>query len=494
MFKKKLLLGITVCATLSTQAQTHVDALRFSQLTFGGTARSVGIGGAFGSLGADFSAVSINPAGLGIYRSSEIMFSPSMVSSRTQSTYLSNEATAFRYNFNIGNFGVVVNSTNDKEDASWTSTSFALGYNRVANFDNQVFFEGFNTKSSILNNYLERANGFSSDALGNLHPFDVNLAWNTFLLDLDTLSNDYFIAIPNARIQQSKEVTTRGAIDEYMFALGSSYKNKLYIGASLGISRLRYTESSTYTEQDTEDTVANFVSFTQYGEVSTRGVGANFKFGLIYRPVDWVRIGGAFHSPTFFSLRDRFSSSIDAVFDTISYSDASPNGIYDYFLSTPWRVNTSVAFIIKKYGFITAEFEFLDYGSAFFSDESGTSAEDRALTNVENRSIQGLYGPTFNYKIGAEGRIDIFRLRAGFAQYGSPFKSGQAEAGGDNSRQAISFGMGIREADYYLDFGYSRALKKEAHIPYTLDSSNNFETALLESGQNTFVLTVGFTF
>lgn len=62
----------------STWAQNETDALRFSTLTQGGTARSNGMANAFGALGADPVAVAINPAGLGLYRTSEISFTPAL--------------------------------------------------------------------------------------------------------------------------------------------------------------------------------------------------------------------------------------------------------------------------------------------------------------------------------------------------------------------------------------------------------------------------------
>ena len=54
------------------EAQNEVDALRFSQHYPVGTARSVGLGGAVGALGGDFTSLSVNPAGIGLYRQSEI--------------------------------------------------------------------------------------------------------------------------------------------------------------------------------------------------------------------------------------------------------------------------------------------------------------------------------------------------------------------------------------------------------------------------------------
>ena len=56
----------------TTNAQNELDALRYSNTGTGGTARSYAMANAFGALGADLSAFHINPAGLGLYRKSEV--------------------------------------------------------------------------------------------------------------------------------------------------------------------------------------------------------------------------------------------------------------------------------------------------------------------------------------------------------------------------------------------------------------------------------------
>ncbi len=53
-------------------AQSAIDGFRFSQPDLKGTARYMGMGGAFGALGGDLSAISTNPAGIGVYRRNEL--------------------------------------------------------------------------------------------------------------------------------------------------------------------------------------------------------------------------------------------------------------------------------------------------------------------------------------------------------------------------------------------------------------------------------------
>ncbi len=489
---------LTVCL-LAAHAQTDVDALRYSMLTPSGTSRGVGLNNAMGALGADFSALTINPAGLAVYRNSEFMLTPSIVSMRSNTDYLDNATSSFKYNFNFSNAGFVgaVVNGDGKEKDEWVTTNFAFGFNRMASFHHKTFMEGFNTRSSMIDGFLEtiQEGGLMPETIENNYLFDLNLAWRTFLIDTiqDSTGFEYFSAIPNGRILQSKYITGRGAINEYFIAFAGNYGNKLYIGGSVGFPHLRYTEESNYVETDVEDTIAGFNSFNMQNNFTTQGMGINLKLGMIYRLNPYLRLGASVHSPTYFSLSDDYYTTMHSDFDNINFDYESPQGEYNYALITPWRVTASAAFIFKKYGFISADYEFVDYSYAFFDSEAG-SVSDGAGNSSVNQNIQGKYQPASNIRIGAEGRIDIFRVRGGFGYYGTPFQSNVAEPGGDNSRQSLSFGFGVREDGYYIDFGYNHLINQEAHFPYTLANNDNFSAAITKQKQNSFLVTVGFNF
>ena len=92
---KKIISTLTGIILFSTGifAQNLVDALRYSDYRINGTARSTAMGNAFGALGGDFSVMSTNPAGLGLYRSGEFAFTPNIGKSNTDATYLGNTAS-----------------------------------------------------------------------------------------------------------------------------------------------------------------------------------------------------------------------------------------------------------------------------------------------------------------------------------------------------------------------------------------------------------------
>ena len=66
---KRILTSIVMLCLISTTfAQGDYEAFRFSQIEYQGTARYMGAGGAFSATGGEFSAISVHPAAIGLYK------------------------------------------------------------------------------------------------------------------------------------------------------------------------------------------------------------------------------------------------------------------------------------------------------------------------------------------------------------------------------------------------------------------------------------------
>src|SRR5215210_7998194 len=111
--RRSILLTAAFAAAItpSAFAQDERDALRFSFLQPQGTARSIGFGSALGSVGGDFSSLSVNPAGIGIYKRSEITFTPSLTFGNTGSAYSGNSDETGSSHFAFSNLGLVTTQT-----------------------------------------------------------------------------------------------------------------------------------------------------------------------------------------------------------------------------------------------------------------------------------------------------------------------------------------------------------------------------------------------
>jgi hypothetical protein len=489
--KKLIILFVFIFSfTTHLSSQNSSDALRYSRIYYGGTSRFQGMGGAFGALGADFSGIATNPAGLGIYKSSEITVTPSFSINPSSSEFNGETGSDTEFNFALGNFGFVFNIKPHKKNNSSGFQDFNIGFglNRQNDYNASLFMHGVNNKSSMMTDYVNILNSqptLTSDEINQQYPFDIALATNANLIYFDSASNRYACDAPHGGVYQQKTVITSGSINEFNFSFGANYNDKLYFGATFGIPTLRYFEDSQYQEYDNKDTIPYFRSLSYGQSLETHGTGINLKVGVIYRPADWFRIGASIHTPTFYGImKDKWSSYMIASFDSLeSTPQYSPQGYYDYQMATPFRAIGSLAFIIKQYGLISAEYEYVNYNQARFYSTSGSST----FSDV-NTEIKTSYKSPLNIRFGTEWRIQDFRLRGGFGYYGSPYQSSGSTTG---QKYVASGGFGYRSKHFFADLTYVWSLTKQEYYFY---DSSLVDPSYNNLYSNNIVMTFGIRF
>ena len=498
---RRILILIAVMLPVVLNAQSDIDALRYSTLNAIGTARYSGAGGAFGALGGDFTTLSVNPAGIGVYRSNELLFTPNVFVPITKSSFLGQSNEDSKLNFNISNLGIVFtnNFTDDKnarKTSGWISSNFGIGYNRLANFNSQVYFSGFNSENSLLDRYVEIANGTAPSSLYGTYPYSAGLAYDAYLIDPvpgDTMQ--FMSKVRNGGVTQIKDIETKGAYDEFVLSFGGNYNNRLFLGATLGVPTVNYTESATYQELDQFDSIPDFKAFSQFDYLNVDGIGVNLKLGAIYMISNNFRLGAALHTPTYLRLNEQFYTEITPNV-TVPGVDvgkvSSPEGSFQYGISTPWRAIASAAFVSPKFGFLSVDYEFVDYGTARFNMKS---AQDKDFERDLNVDIDDKYGQASIIRLGGEYKYDIFRLRAGYSLMASPFNDGEALKDADISRNSFSLGAGIKEEYYFVDLGFVNSKSKDLYVPYTLnDQSETVGGAVLNRSNSMIMLTMGVRF
>lgn len=487
---------VTLAVSFSGFAQGEQDALRYSQSFTGGSARFSSMGGAFGALGGDFSSLSINPAGLGVFRSSEFSFTPTLRYNTIETNFAGSVNDDFDYHFNLNQLGFV-SSFDLGNSEGWSNINIAVGYSRQNNFNTNVIIEGVNNSSSMLDYFADYSDGYFPEELNSFNEF---LAYDTWLIDTvenmgfddyETILSEYGNMANSTYGQvQQRTLNSNGTLGEYMFSVGANYGNSLFIGASFGIQKLYYHESNEHIEYDPDDHIYDFNSFTYYQDLYTRGRGYSFKMGAIFKPVEMLRLGVAFHLPTFFKLEDEYYSYIDASFDNVDsegikdYSSDSPDLFYKYELTTPFRAIGSVAYQFGKRALLSADYEFVDYATARLR-----RGEDGENFNFENDAIKDAYRKTGNLRLGGEYRLGAISLRGGYAHYGSAYA--KSEANKDASYSLISAGIGFRQKKFYLDFAFTHMMHEEQYFMYP---STNLVPSVNESKTDKFLVTVGFQF
>ena len=466
---------------ISANAQNDIDAMRYSQTTFGGTARFASMAGSMGALGGDISTLGSNPAGIGLFRKTEFTITPSIGSQSTSSTFNNSNSEDKKLNLNLANIGLVTTiNLSDRNNTGWKSINFGFDYNRTNSFQNRVSIQGYNKTTSLLDTYVAAANGTSS---ASFDPFSTALAWNTYLINPNIGDTTHYNhVLKNYGELQQKSVETSGSMGETDLSFGGNYKNRVFVGATLGIVNALYNEQSVYQEVDAQDSIKGFKSFSLTQNLTTRGTGANFKFGMIVKVTDWLRIGGAIHTPTVLHLSDSYNSSMQSNLDSAkTYSATSPDGSFNYTVTTPFRVLGSVGLVISKNALLNAEYEYVDYTNAQLNSSPNVFSD-------VNNAIRSKYTAAGNIRVGGEIRFDPIAFRIGYAFYGSPFKDGENM---NASRSSYTAGIGFRENNYFLDFAY--VLTKYTAYDYLYDPT------LVSSVKNdytssSFMLTCGVKF
>jgi long-subunit fatty acid transport protein len=493
--KKTGLVIITVLLiSFSSFAQNTNDALRYSQIFYGGTARFMSMGGAFTALGGDISSLSQNPAGLGVFRSSEITVTPQLFYNKTSAGY-KGITSDYLYNFNLSQAGIVSNIITNSSESGLLSLNFGYSFNKTNNLNSSVRIQGVNDNSSMADYWVENSNGYFKNELLDYEP-DAYLANRVWIIDtISGYDSDYGTVLstygenyPTYGQTIRRTISNTGYTAEHAFSIGGNYSNKIYFGATLGISRLNYTGHYEHLESDNNKVIPDFNSFNYVYHLEEAGTGFSLKIGTIYKPVEFIRLGFAFHSPVLYRIHDYLYDNITSSFDDgFNYSADNSAVSFDYKLTTPFRALAGVAVQIKKLALLSADYEFVDYSTARF-----THAGDDFNYSDNNLDIKDSFKSTSNLRLGAEFRINKMYLRGGYGYYGKAYKKGHDNQ--DLDYNSISFGFGLREQNVFFDFGFTNYRNSQKYFLYPGGIGYEGAQANLSSTKNMFTITAGYKF
>lgn len=508
---KKITLSIFALTLFSAVfAQEPADALRLSYpTTNGGTARNQALGGAGVSLGGEFSTLFINPAGLAFNKSGDVVLSPAFSFKNNKGTYLGSENEAQNRNFNMGASGIIFAAPSGGNTIN--NITIGIGINKIADFNNQIYYKGLNKASSYSEKYLEElynAQATDPNEAAKNFPYGSSLAINTYLVSpiydaQDQVTGYYTLANPSTGLTQENLINTTGGITDISLGLGANMEDRFYFGGSLSFPVINYERNATFTESDASgDTKNDFDYFESSEFLSTKGIGISGKLGLIYKPMETVRLGLAVHTPTYYQLTDQYVTSMVTSLEGFggagikrqSSTDLdATNGLpleSNYNISTPWKVmaGATVMFagedISQQKGFLTADVEYVNYGGLAYH-YNGNNNGDRDYYQQLNQSIKNLYKDAFNVKVGAELKFNTLMVRAGGAYYGNPYKNEESDI------MKLSGGLGYRNKGMFVDLSYIHSISKDIHYPYLLQDKTNVPAFLKNTGGNV-LLTLGF--
>ena len=454
---------LTIVGLSSSSGQTLSDALRYATLSPQGTARVAGVGGSFGSMGGDIGVMSINPAGLAGFYRSEFSFTPSITSTNADAFLVDDSANIIgqsKTNFGLSNMAAVF--VNRPRSGKWQTSNFTLGFQKVADLNRSFLFRG-----TTIGSYSES------------------------LAEVPT--NIFDVDYQNASLQKEQIVSQQGYVSELNFGWAGSYDGKLDIGLSIGVPFVSFDEERNYSESDASDELNVFNRYDREDYINASGAGFNFKAGLIYKGIKPLRIGASIHSPNYYTITEDFGESDEYTFDDGSTDALASDGTFKYKYRTPWRVNGSLGVLYnlgKLKGFANADVEYLDYSSSnfdlgAFSNDIGDINYGADLNNEINQELS----TAVNVRLGTELAYDKFRFRLGTGLIRSPFAVDDGQY-----NNTYSFGLGLREDNFFLDIAYTRNTIEEGYIAYTPIEGDNTPLVNTDTNKGVIQLTAGFKF
>lgn len=544
---RKALLLFTLLPALipaAVSAQSAIDGYSLSRYQLRGTARFMSMGGAFGALGGDMSSLTINPAGLGVYRSSEIGATLDIdIQSMTTNTYGAKNTTN-QTRASCNNFGYVGSAYTGSD--LFPYFNWAATYNRIASFDRR-FKGGIGTLNGSLSNYIA---GFTSadgwpaselveDPQGNNPylaypgaPWLSILAYNSFMINpadapsAETPTNEYFGLWSNGTSGYGTfDVEEKGHVDEYNIDFGGNFTDMVYVGLGFGITDIEYKQNTYYTEDMTNALIANSDATGiergdgGYGLENWKritGTGFNFKIGVIVKPINELRIGFAVHTPTYYNLTTEHVATVDFGYTSgVNYAGdqiySTNDGYFantDWKLRTPWRLMTSIAGVIGGKAILSMDYEYRPTQDIRMLTDGGDELTDF------NNDCKNYYRTSNILRLGAEYRIDRnWSVRAGYSYESSPTKaeaqdnqlpiyttglydmSTQPSYTFDDETYYITCGLGYRYQNFYADAAYVYRHQSSRWHAYTPNDYTALPpTSDLSASNSQIVFSLGFRF
>lgn len=546
---KKSILLATAALVLPTalSAQSAIDAYNISTGELRGTARFMSMAGAFTALGGDLSSLNQNPAGIGVYRGSDIGITLDINMMNSKTADIGSPFARSQTHADVNNFGYV--GTYNLGGSTAVTLSWGASYSRLASFHRRYQGGDMAMQTSLSNyittftdgidtSYLKFVDGYNpyQDRSENAAPWLSILAYNsgmiTPLSSVDDNGQNHDTSIYDGLWQYpvdgqpqirpttgsaGMEVDERGYVDEYTIDFGGSVANVFYWGIGLGITDLSLNQNAYYGEDLLNANVpANAASGIEEGNGGfgllnwrhTSGTGFNAKFGVILKPVNELRIGLAVHTPTYWSLSTNYTGDTEFDYSSgINGSEYTDEAAYDWRLNSPWKLTAGIAGVIGGRGILSVDYEYQAFGDMKTKNDRGYDYD------YYNDDIKSYFKSSNMIRVGGEFRVTPnFSVRAGYAYQSTNVKDDVKDSNVevytmgtnpaytlDSDTQYITCGLGYRISGFYIDAAYVHKHRSSTYHAFT--SFKDYDgywydapQAKVTDNNSQLVFTVGYKF
>ena len=564
--RKLYAFAVAALVPAALYAQSPFDAYQISQSDLKGTARFMGMAGAFGALGGDLSTLSQNPAGIGVYRSSEVGFTLDLDCQQASATAQGFKTTKDQTRFYLNNIGGVATL---RLGGALRNLNIGFTYNKAASFERR-YAGGIPSLPYSLSNYIAGVastnhvteadvkttssfDPYNPNDGGYAAPWITILGYDSYLIDPEgTGQNTEWYGQFGDGTQGSGvfQVNEKGHLDEYNIAIGGNFNDKVFWGMNFDIVSMDYRIQSVWGENltdayvydPTRGNVARMdARWALRDKFRLNGTGFNYQLGVIVKPIQELRIGFAFHTPTWYNLTETFYNErvdYDYPFNNGKGYAVTNNGdpnTNELRFQSPWKLIASVAGVIGSKFIVSMDYEWNQYEKMKFSNADSYNYFDpydpwdpwqpwnakQKLPGAPysynddpigytNDKISTISKNTSTIRIGAEYRvIPEFSVRVGYSYTSSPVTSkakdnleGIPGAGVmtnyrlDNSTNYITAGVGYRHKGFYIDAAYVWKHISSEYYPFSPDTADPLTVAnsKLSLNNSQVVLSMGYKF
>jgi hypothetical protein len=484
----------------SLNAQSLNDFLKISIDNPVGSARFESMGGAFGALGGDLSAINVNPAGSAVFNDNQYEFTLSNSKKSTKSYYYSDTSVKNKNKFSANQGGGVWIFKN-YGGGNINKISFGVNAQTNNSYYDNFEIKGKNQFNSIDKFFLNNSNGVTvSDLsvgtnestsevykfLGEYYGFSAQqafLAYQGYLIDFDDSNNTFYsLARYNNGVDQQYTSDSKGYNNKYNLNIAIQFKEDFYFGLNINTHEV-YIENYTRLFESNFDEDSAIKSILFENRLTTYGEGFSFQIGAL-RKFNKLRIGVSYQSPTWYTLWDETSQYLETEsvdLNGLNYRDIVDPRITNlypkYKLNSPSSITLSSALVIGKIGLLSLDVISKDY--------SKIKVKPKKEFTDSNNLIKSQLQSTLNFKIGSEIRLNKLSLRAGFNSIESPLTNFNKKS------TSLAYGFGYDFGNTLINFSHKTLEQSKNHQLFDTGLS---DIALLESTKSISSLSIVFKF
>ena len=542
MKSKYIFFAVSLFAALSANAQETYENAKLAGEDLNGTARYVGMGGAMEALGADISTIGSNPAGIGLFRHSNVSLSAGLLMqsdgkefSNGKKTNLSfdqiggvyttrtGQKSFLNFGFNYHkskNFDYILNAAGSLNGSSQNKQSYIKGI--LANENSGGFFVGKDKKGQNVG-YVEAPslNNPSPNVASTWSQIDY-LYWNS-LIPGSTGTYNYEKATG-----YTLDRAHTGYIGNYDFAVSGNLNDRVYLGLTFGMKDVNYKGYSEYREN-----LNNAGGVLVRDERKVTGSGFDITAGVIVRPVaeSPFRIGAYVKSPTWYDLTTSNTTGLVYAQGTKNKESYISNS-YDFKMWTPWKFGFSLGHTIGNNIALGATYEYENYANInsrvnnggyydyYYDQYYESSIPDKNMNAHTKEVLKGVS----TLKLGIEYKpVSNVALRAGYNYVSAMYVNnaqkdpGLASLGTSYSSTTdytnwgeinrFTLGVGYQVKKFNIDLAYQYSAQKGSFAPFsnvrdvtytsgttTITESNIASNTDVKNNRSQLLLTLGYRF